>query len=83
MAATVQATHWMYHLLANIPILWRLFVNKIRGITAKLSCMERITWLSSKRFAIPFSPYMTVTIKAGMIAIYAARVLNEYAKNLP
>ena len=67
--ATTQTTIFVTMLLAKCPILWRSLVNMMSGITAKLSCMERITWLSNKSLAIPFSPYITVIIKAGMIAM--------------
>ena len=60
--------------LANFPIFALSLVNITSGTTAKLNCMERITWLKTKRSAVPFSPYNIVTIKAGMTAIN--RVIN-------
>ena len=74
MAAIVHEIIFVDKRFTKTPIFEELLVNKIRGITAKLSCIERITWLNNKRLVIPFSPYMTVTMKAGMIAM--ALVIN-------
>jgi len=83
-AATTQAMILVPRLLTNNPILCWSLVNKMSGMTAKLSCMERITWLNNKRFAIPLSPYKTVTINAGIIAMpLVINLLSQGFKRTP
>src|SRR4051812_25611985 len=43
--AVVQASAFTHTALVNSPILRLSLVNITRGNTAKLNCMERMTWL--------------------------------------
>lgn len=69
MVATIQATTLVNVRLANLPILRLSLVKTIKGITAKLNRIDRITWLNTNKLATPFSPETSVTINAGIIAI--------------
>ena len=80
MPATIHTTTFVDVLFTKMPIFALSFVNMISGITAKLSCMDNITWLSTNKPAIPFSPYNNVTKKAGTIAI--ARVMSRLIHGL-
>jgi len=53
----------------KIPIFNLLLVKETRGMTAKLNCRERITWLNIRSFAVPPSPETNVTMNAGITAI--------------
>ena len=65
----IHAEIFSQFLLTNTPIFSLSLVNITSGTTAKLSCMERITWLNSKSSDVPFSPYKMETISAGITAI--------------
>jgi hypothetical protein len=67
--ATNQARYFTIGPLTNSPIFTLSLVNRTSGKTAKLNCRLRITWLSTSRFVVPFSPEMIVTTTAGMIAM--------------
>ena len=74
MKEIIQAMIFREVLFTNSPIFSLSLVNITKGITAKLSCMERITWLKTNNSAVPFSPYQRATKKAGITAI--RRVIN-------
>ena len=51
-------------------------------MTAKLSCMERITWLRTNNSAVPFSPYQSATKNAGITAMSLVISLLNQGFNL-
>ena len=73
--AVVQPRTLIQSGFANRPIFRLSLVNRISGITAKLSCNERITWLQSRRSVVFPSPNIAITKTAGVIAI--KRVVNR------
>ena len=52
--------------------------DRISGMTAKGSCIERITWLNTNSSAVPLSPYSAVTTTTGMMA--RPRVIRRRAQ---
>jgi hypothetical protein len=52
----IHATTFKGVLFTKVPIFLLSLVNITKGITAKLNCIESITWLNTKRLAVPFSP---------------------------
>ena len=69
-------------LFTNSPIFSLSLVNITKGMTAKLSCIERITWLKTNNSAVPFSPYQSATKNAGITAISLVISLLNQGFNL-
>jgi hypothetical protein len=65
----IQAIIFKAVLFTNSPIFSLSLVNITKGITAKLSCIERITWLRTNNSAVPFSPYQSATKKLELLQL--------------
>ena len=65
----IQTLIFIKGLFTNSPILALSLVNITNGTTAKLNCIDKITWLKTNNSVVPFSPYNMVTIRAGITAI--------------
>ena len=55
-AETDQAATFKPVLLTNLPIFALFPVKLTNGMTAKLNCSDKITWLKTNKSAVPFSP---------------------------
>lgn len=55
-AEIMIAKNCSHGLLTNFPILSFDPVNITKGTTAKLNCIDSMTWLKTNRSAVPFSP---------------------------
>ena len=71
----LQASTLTQGRLANSPMRFGSSVKRIRGITAKGSCMLIIAWLRSSSHKVDCSPKWYIVITAGMIA--SVRVIRR------
>ena len=67
-ATTIEITISAFELTKS-PIFKRDEVKTTKGITAKLSCIERMIWLKTSYCVTLFSPMKAITRNAGTTAI--------------
>lgn len=68
-AEIIQTQIFRKGLFTNSPIFALSLVNITKGTTAKLNCIDKMTWLKTNNSVVPFSPYRIATINAGTTAI--------------